>query len=174
MAESIVIVPTIAQDIPTIYWLFDEAIVYQKNNDYPVWPGYDKDTLDEDIAQHRQFKILIDGEIAGIFTILDSDPIVWREKNAQPAVYLHRVVVNPKHKGKKLFGDVLKWTSKRAQNLNIDLIRMDTWADNPVLVSYYQQFDFKIVEYYTTPNTLELPLQQRGNNVVLLEHCIPK
>lgn len=172
MTASRVITPTIRGDLKTIYWLFDEAIAYQKNKDYPVWPDYDKDTLDQDIALHRQFKILIDGHIAAIFTILDSDPIVWRERNEDPSVYLHRVVVNPKYKGQKLFGDILSWTVSRAKNLDINLIRMDTWADNPNLVSYYKLFGFKIVEYYTTPNSLELPIQQRGNNVVLLEYRI--
>ena len=169
---SRVITPTTNQDLKTIYWLFDEAIAYQKRNGYPVWPDYDKDTLDQDIAQHRQFKILIDGDIAAIFTILNSDPIVWRERNEDPSVYLHRVVVNPKYKGQKLFGDILLWTAERAGNLDIKLIRMDTWADNPVLVSYYKLFGFRIIEYYTTPNSLELPIQQRGNNVVLLEYQI--
>ncbi len=174
MAKSKVITPTITEDLKTIYWLFDEAIAYQKRNEYPVWPTYDKDTLDEDIAQHRQFKILISSDIAAIFTILNSDPIVWRDKNEEPAVYLHRVVVNPNYKGQKLFGDILAWTVDRARNLDIYRIRMDTWADNPVLVNYYKLFGFEIVEYYTTPNTPELPIQQRGNNVVLLEYKMRK
>jgi hypothetical protein len=39
--ESYKIVNTIKSDLPFICWMFDEAIVYQKLKEYPIWNGYD-------------------------------------------------------------------------------------------------------------------------------------
>jgi hypothetical protein len=46
---------------------------------------------------------------------------------------------------------------------------MDTWADNPNLIAYYKSFGFEVTGYFTTPDTNELPMQQRNNKIVLLE-----
>ena len=169
------IVNTQKSDLDFIYWLFDEAIAYQKQNNYPVWPAYDKKVLDRDIEDNRQFKVLIDSgkyrnEIGCIFSIAYHDKIIWREKDNDISVYLHRIVVNPSFKGRRLFGDILSWCLQHIEEKQLQFIRMDTWADNPTLVGYYQSFGFKIIEYWTTPDSVDLPIQQRNNYVVLLEY----
>ena len=161
--------PVESKDLSFIYHLFDCAIVYQKRNGYPVWPDYDKEVLIQDISDGRMHKIIIDEQIANIFSICYSDPIVWRERNKDKAVYLHRIVTNPEFKGIRLMNAVMSWTIKHARTNDIPLIRLDTWAQNDTLVDYYKEFGFTIVEYFTTPNTKDLPIQQRGNNVVLME-----
>ena len=166
------IVNTQPSDLPFIYWLYDEAIAYQKRNGYPTWPDYDKDVLRQDIAQQLQFKVLNDGSIHGIFSICYADEMVWRERENGQAFYLHRIVVNPKQKGKRLFGRVLNWARQRAQEKQRSAIRMDTWANNPTIIAYYQNFGFKIVGYYTTPDSEALPVQQRSNDIVLLEYIL--
>ena len=167
-----IIINTEKTDLHFIYWLFDEAIAYQQRNQYPVWPAYDKNVLAKDIEQKHQFKILIDSAIACIFSISYSDQIVWRERDRGQAIYLHRVVVNPQFKGRKLFKKVLAWGIQNAVKKELTFVRMDTWADNPTIIEYYQSFRFKIIDYYTTPNTPELPIQQRNNDIVLLEYKI--
>ena len=164
------IINTEASDLEVIYWLFDQAIYYQKKNNYPFWPDYDKDVLKKDIYDRRQFKILLEGSIVCIFSICYSDIVVWRERDNKQSIYLHRVVTHPKFKGRKLFQKVLYWAIDYSRENRIKFIRMDTWADNPTLVSYYQSFNFNIVDFWTTPNSKELPIQQRGNEIVLLEY----
>jgi len=149
--------------------LFDEAIAYQKKNRYPVWPGYDKNVLMNDIDNNLQFKLVSNHEIAYVFSICYTDKIIWREKDKDNAVYLHRMVVNPKFKGQKQFGKILEWTNSHSRSKNLRFIRMDTWADNPSIIGYYQSFGFDIVGYFRTPDSDELPIQQRNNEIVLLE-----
>ena len=163
------ILNTIKSDLPFIYWLFDEAIAFQKRKNVPVWPTYDKPVLNQDIEQKLQYKIVKEGEIACIFTICYSDKIVWREHDKDDSIFLHRIVTNPKFKGQKLFEKVFEWSKKHAQEKGLKYVRMDTWGDNPNLIAYYQSFGFEKVEYFTTPDTEELPIQQRENYVVLLE-----
>ena len=161
--------PTNLKDLPSIYNFFDQAIDYQKRNNYPVWPDYDKGLLIRDIEENKQFKLVVDDQMACVFTICYEDKIVWREKDTGDSLYLHRVAVNPIFKGNRLFGHINNWCAKRAEKNNLLYVRMDTWADNPSLVNYYMEFGYEIVEYFMTPDSDELPIQQRGNNVVLLQ-----
>lgn len=163
------IVNTEIKDLGFIYSLFDEAISYQKRKGYPVWVGYDKEVLTKDIENKLQYKIVIDDKIACIFSICYSDKIIWREKEKGDSLYLHRIAVNPSYKGQKQFGKILNWCVDHAIKKELPRLRMDTWADNPTLVEYYKSFGFKIVANFTTPNSEELPIQQRNNRVVLLE-----
>ena len=163
------IINTEDADLAFIYHLFEEAIVYHKRNGYPVWRGYDKAVLDKDRAEKRQYKIMIDGEISFLFSVCYSDEFVWRERNAEPAIYMHRMVVNPKYKGRKLAKTAFDWAKEEAFKKGIKRIRLDTWADNPQIIDYYKSFGFNFVEYFSTPDTPDLPLQQRGNEVILLE-----
>lgn len=168
--QTFQIVNTEKSDLPFIYWLFDEAIAYQKRTNVPVWPDYDKALLKQDIEQQLQFKIIQEQSIACIFSVCYTDKIVWRERDKGNSIFLHRIVVNPNFKGQKQFGKILSFAKKHASKKVIKYIRMDTWADNPTLIKYYQNFGFKIVDYFTTPNSKDLPIQQRGNRIVLLEY----
>jgi len=166
------IVETELEDLPFVFSLFDQAIIYQKNKGFPAWPSYDRAGLKEDILLERQFKIIQGADIACIFTITRKDAVVWRERDQGDALYLHRVVVNPVFKGNRLFGFIMEWAIRKAADLGLEFLRMDTWGDNPNLISYYQEFGFQIIEYWQTPNTAALPIQQRGNKVVLLEYSL--
>jgi GNAT superfamily N-acetyltransferase len=163
------IVHTTEADLPIIYWLFEEAIAYQQRQGYIVWNGYSKEALQDDIALKRQYKIEIDGEIACIFTVFYSDEYIWGALEQDQAVYLHRVVTNPNFRGRNLFQIVFDWTVAHAHAMGKALFRIDTWADNPKLVSYYLGFGFKHLGNLVTPDTPALPLPYRSVHVSLLE-----
>jgi GNAT superfamily N-acetyltransferase len=167
--NSYKIVNTTSNDLEFIYWLFDEAIAYQKRKNYSVWKSYDKDILQKDIDNLLQFKIVTGDDIACIFSLCYAEPILWREKERGDAVYINRIVVNPKHKGQKQFERILNWVIDHAKKNNFRYIRMDTWADNPNIVEYYKSFGFKFLENYITPDTPELPIQKRNIALALLE-----
>ncbi|MEM8907944.1 MAG: GNAT family N-acetyltransferase, partial [Bacteroidota bacterium] len=75
------IVPTQVSDLPFIYWMFDQAIAYQRRKRYPVWEAYDQEVLQADIAAGQQFKIMEGTTLACIFSICYRDSVVWREKD---------------------------------------------------------------------------------------------
>ena len=89
--------------IQSSFYLLDVwwSVAYQQKNNYPVLKDYDKNVLIEDIQLSRQYKILIDDQIACIFSVYYSDELFWREKEKNEAVYLHRIGVNPNYKGQK-------------------------------------------------------------------------
>lgn len=173
MSERTKIINTTHDDLETIYNLFESAIAYQQKNTYPVWKGYDKAALTKDIEEGNQYKITIGADIAMLFSVCYSDPLIWGERESGDALYLHRIVVNPEFKGKKLFAMVLAWSIFHGRLNNLPLIRMDTWADNPIMINYYKSFGFRYVDECTTPDSEELAVQNRNLKVALLEYIIP-
>lgn len=156
-------------DLDNICELFEEAIAFQKDNNYIGWKNYDKDFIVAEIHNGLLFKIVSKNTIACIFSICYTDPFIWREKENGDAIYLHRVVLNRLFQGEKMFKKVLEWAITHAEAKKIQKIRMDTWAENEKIISYYKSYGFEFVENYTTANNDELPVQHRNLNVALLE-----
>ena len=157
-------------DLKQIFELFDYSILYQERHGYPVWKNYDKAIIISDIEQGNQYKVLVDSAIGIVFSVGYSDKIIWRSMDTGDSVYLHRIVVNPDCKGRKLFGVILEWAIQHAKEKGLKSIRMDTWATNPTIISYYQKFGFSFVENYTTPDRSELPVHNRNLALTLLEY----
>jgi len=168
------IINTAKTDLEFVYFLFEEAIKFQKRKNYTVWKGYDKKALEKDVEKGLQYKIVANGEILCVFSVCYSDKIIWRDKEQGNAIYIHRAVVTPKHRGQKLFAKILKWTINCATAKSLDYIRMDTWDDNPNIVEYYKKFGFNVIEYFTTPDTPDLPTQHRNLGLILLQYSISK
>ncbi|HEX2846493.1 MAG TPA: GNAT family N-acetyltransferase [Chitinophagaceae bacterium] len=156
-------------DLPVIYSLFEEAILFQKENNYTGWKNYDKEFIKSDIQHQLLFKIMLGDDIVCIFSICFNDALIWREKEKNDAVYLHRIVLNRQFKGRKIFQEVLDWAIQFARKEKLKYVRMDTWAENEKIIAYYQRYGFSIIENYTTSGTEDLPVQHRNLNVVLLE-----
>lgn len=156
-------------DLDTICQLFEEAISFQKANHYTGWNNYDRAYLLADIEKGFLFKIVTDEGIICIFCICYSDELIWRDMEKGTAVYLHRIVLNRRFKGEKVFKKVLDWALSHASDKKLDHIRMDTWASNEKIINYYKSYGFVFIENYTTPDTADLPVQHRDLNVALLE-----
>jgi ribosomal protein S18 acetylase RimI-like enzyme len=163
------IVNTTNEDLEKVLWLFEEAISLQGKNGYKVWDGIDKPALGQEMEKGLQYKIAKGEEILCIFSIQFSDPFIWREKDKNDALYLHRIVVNPNFKGQRLFEKVLNWATNFARQKGLGYIRMDTWADNLKIINYYKSFGFEVVENYKTNSEPQLPVQNRNLNVALLQ-----
>ena len=167
--NTISIVNTTEEDLPFIYWLFEEAISYQNKNGYPPWKGYDKKALQAEIANKLQYKIVNGGDIIGIFSITFNDPGTWAEWDTGAAVFLHRTITNPNFKGQRTFEKIRDWAVQFATEKGLSYIRMDTWANNPKIIEFYEGYGFRVVTNRTTGNDPELPEQNRNLNVTLLE-----
>ena len=157
-------------DLPLIFELFDQSIHYQEKKGYPVWRNYDQNAILNDIENKNQYKLIVDSSTAMVFTVGYSDKIIWRDLDQGNAIYLHRIVVNPAFKGQKLFGEILEWAKNHCQQKGLNIIRMDTWAANPTIIAYYKTFGFRVVENYTTPESIELPVHNRNLTLTLLEY----
>lgn len=170
MVEKYEVTNTELSDQEQIFDLFDLSITYQEKNGFPAWKNYDKNAIIRDIENGNQYKIIVDSQIGIVFSVCYSDKVIWREMDIGDSIYLHRIVVNPEWKGRKLFGLILDWTIKHAAQKGLTSIRIDTWAANPTIISYYKNFGFAFIENYTTPDSKELPLHNRNLALTLLEY----
>lgn len=84
------------EDIDDIFRLYKEATSFQKIK-FPgnQWPEFSRELIEKEIEENRQFKIVIDDNIACIWAITFSDPEIWGQKNSDPAVYIHRIATHP-------------------------------------------------------------------------------
>ncbi|MBI5371008.1 MAG: GNAT family N-acetyltransferase [Sphingobacteriales bacterium] len=169
---SITITPAQTSDLPEIYRLFEQAIQFQRERNYIGWNNYDKGFIQEDIRNKQLYKILNGEFTLGIFSVCYADPLIWRDMEKNDALYLHRIVLNREFRGIKLFSLLLDWALEHARQKKLKHLRMDTWAGNEKLISYYKSYGFRFIENYTTENTEELPEQHRNLKVALLELTI--
>jgi len=156
-------------DLDTICRLFEEAIEFQKMNNYTGWNNYDRAYLLADIQNGLLFKIINQNGIICIFSICYHDELIWRDMEKGDALYLHRIVLNRQFKGEKIFKKVLNWAVSHALEKQLSYIRMDTWASNEKIINYYRSYGFMFIENYKTGNTESLPIQHRNLDVALLQ-----
>src|ERR1044072_859958 len=139
------IMPATLNDLTLIYNLFEEAIRFQKENKYIGWLNYDKEFIKADINQGLLFKIVKADDVLGIFSIYNTDKLIWRDREKDDAIYLHRIVLNRTFQGTKIFNTVLAWSLEYAKTHQRKFIRMDTWADNFKLINYYKGYGFRFI-----------------------------
>jgi GNAT superfamily N-acetyltransferase len=159
-------------DVEFVFKLFEDSVQYQEKHGYPAWKNYDRNAIIKDIQNKNQYKIIIDAHIAIVFSVCYSDKVIWRNLEKGDSVYLHRIVVNPAFKGKKLFGKILDWAIQHCKQRGLENVRMDTWSANPTIINYYKEFGFTFIENYTTPDSTELPTHNRNLGLTLLEYKV--
>ncbi len=151
------ILPSQPNDIPAIFKLYDDAVAFQKTKFDKHWLPFDPAMVEKEIAEHKQWKIMEGNEIACIFAIAYDDPFIWKEKNIDPAIYIHRIVTHPLYHGKGYVKTIVKWAKVHATESGKQFIRMDTWGDNEKLISYYQQCGFAYLGSITPEASDQLP-----------------
>jgi ribosomal protein S18 acetylase RimI-like enzyme len=152
------------EDIDSIFKLYTEAIEFQKTVFHRAWVRFERSLVETEIKELRQWKIVVNGEIACIFALTFSDALLWKEKDAQPAIYIHRIVTNPKFRGGFYVKDIVIWAKTYCKMHQKDFIRLDTWGDNPKLIDYYCKcgFDFLEIISLNGANTVGLPVHYKG------------
>ena len=170
--DNLRITHTEIKDLDFACSLYDEAIKYQKEKGYPEYRWDDREVQKQYILDGSHYKVIHEDDIAAIFNVHFQDKTIWRGMDIDTSIYLHGVLINPSFKGQRIFGNILDWTIHFAKQNNKKNIRLDTWYNNPDLVDYYLSFGFKEVEEFQTPSGENVPLNCRGNKVILMEYKI--
>ena len=160
------------KDLDFTCHLFDEAIKWQIKKGYPSYLDNDRALQESDIKKRQHYKVVHENEIAAIFSVWYMDEGVWRSRDKGDSVFLHRVVVNNKYKGQRIFQHILDWSVEHVKKENRKYIRLDTWDGNPPLIDYYKSFDFDVVGHFQIPDSEEFQRNCRGNRVVLMEYMV--
>ena len=155
-------------DIETIFQFYDMAIAHQKKVFNKHWQGFSRSLVETEIAENRQYKILVNGEVACIFAVTFEDKLIWGDQDVD-SIYIHRIVTHPEFRGYSFVKEIIKWAKALAPLNGIKYIRMDTWADNEKLLAYYTGCGFDYVGVVTMQETEGLPKHYEGISLSLFE-----
>lgn len=161
--------PCTLGDLDEIFRLYRQAIAFQKTKTDKIWGEIAHETVKSEINEGHKWKITINRQMACVFAITFSDPVIWGEKNNNPAVYLHRIAVNPAFRGYGFVKSIVEWCRKKAPEWNIDYIRLDTAAGNHKLIAYYQKNGFAYLGDAFVAANSTLPGHYQNASFALLE-----
>ncbi|MGL5888965.1 MAG: GNAT family N-acetyltransferase [Bacteroidia bacterium] len=157
------------KDIEEIFRLYKIATDFQKTRFTVYWPEFERNLVETEIAENRQWKILINNRIACVWATTFNDPQIWEERNNDPAIYIHRIATNPDFRGQNLVGHIVEWARRYAFENKKKFIRMDTVGDNPGLINYYTKCGFDFLGLLKLRNTKGLPAHYDNATVSLFQ-----
>ncbi len=97
--------------------------------------------IEHQIELGQYFVAFYKAELVATFRLMWTDPDYWGEDDT-PALYLHTLAVNAAFSGKGIGSQILNWAEDYALQHDKPLLRLDTAADNPFLVTYYDKAGF--------------------------------
>lgn len=156
-------------DIDEIFRLYNIATDYQKTRYIVQWPEFERSLVETEIKESRQWKIIIDNKTACVFAITYDDPLIWEEKNADSAVYIHRIATSPEFRGRNLVTAIVEWSIKHAKKNNKQYVRLDTIGENIKLIEHYKKSGFNYLGLLKLKNTTGLPAHYDNATVSLFE-----
>ncbi|GCD99726.1 GNAT family N-acetyltransferase [Embleya hyalina] len=137
--------PATAQDLDTVVELWEHAASWLRTRGIDQWQYPPRlERIKANIAQGECW-IVEDGDvpIATITVDEHADGDFWRpDEAAEPALYVHRMVVRRDAGGSELGSSMLDWASQRASSQDKRWLRLDAWRDNRDLYAYYSERGF--------------------------------
>ena len=157
-------------DIDEIFKLYQAAANFQRSKKtVVVWPDFDPGLVENEVAEGRQFKLLIDGTIACVWAIAFHDPQIWEERDRDPAIYIHRIATAPQFRGRALVKHLVQWAKVYAEKQKKKFVRLDTLGENTRLIAYYQEMGFDFLGIFPLKNTSGLPAHYHNAPACLFE-----
>lgn len=159
-----------ASDIEKIFAFYKIASNYQREKKTViVWPDFDREMVINEIAENRQFKLLVNNEVVCIWAITFSDEQIWEDSNTDSAIYIHRIAVNPNFRGNNYIATITKWAREYALKKEVQFIRLDTLGENKNLITHYKNAGFHFLGLFNLKNTSNLPDHYKLAPVCLFE-----
>ena len=163
-------------DIDEVFRLYRLAAAYQAAipGATVVWPDFERTIVAQELAEGRQWKLLLGEVIACVWAITFDDPQIWGVKNADPAVYIHRIATNPDFRGQGFFAEIVQWAQAYARRHQKKFVRLDTVGENHGLIAHYTACGFTYLGLVALTDTASLPAHYHGATVSLFELPVAK
>jgi len=160
---------SVKDDIGDIFKLYVVATNYQKERYTMHWPEFDYKMVEDEIVENRQWKLIIDNEIACVWATTYTDPLIWEERNTDPSVYIHRIATNEHYRGRNFVIDIVKWAKNYAVLNEKKFVRLDTVGLNKKLIAHYTKCGFTFLELRRLKDTDGLPAHYHNADISLFE-----
>lgn len=161
-------------DIDAVFELYDAATAFQKKVGTNSWKGFERTMIEDEIAAQRHFVIRDENQISATFVLTFSDPIIWKEADKDPSVYIHRIATHPNFRGRNYVQKIVNWTKEYAKNEGKKFVRLDTTSGNEPLNQYYIKCGFTYKGNSEIEWTNELPEHYKDGSFALFEIAVNK
>ncbi|MGI4737354.1 MAG: GNAT family N-acetyltransferase [Janthinobacterium lividum] len=164
------LLPSNPGDIDEIFRLYRLATAHQVVvKGTVVWPDFERAMVAQELAEGRQWKLLVGDAVACVWAITFDDPQIWGAKNADPAVYIHRIATNPNFRGRGFVIDIVRWAKDYARQHEKKFVRLDTIGENHGLIAHYTACGFDYLGLEKLTDTAGLPAHYHNATVSLFE-----
>ncbi|MET2985317.1 GNAT family N-acetyltransferase [Aureibaculum conchae] len=152
-------------DMPNIFDLYRLATNYMKSKNQVHWPEFPEDLILTEIEENRQWKLVIDNQIACIWATTLNDELIWGNKNNDPSLYIHRIATDPDFRGQNLVKKLISWANEYCKKRNLNYLRMDTVGLNKPLIAHYEKLGFQFLGTKVLKNPVGLPAHYKEGEV---------
>jgi ribosomal protein S18 acetylase RimI-like enzyme len=157
-------------DLDAVMSLYDSAVRLQTEKKMVVWPRFERSFVEKEIQEQRQWKLLIDDQIACNWAVAFEDKEIWGARDNNNAIYIHRIATNPAFRGNRFVDVIVKWAKSYARSKGKKYVRLDTLGNNTRLIEHYTSAGFKFLGIFKLTDTRTLPEHyQREPNCCLFE-----
>lgn len=167
--QAITIQNSTIADMDEIFRLYKIATDFQKSKFFVHWLQFKRELIETEIAESRQWKMMIGTRTACVWATTFSDPQIWGKRDNDPAIYIHRIATNPEFGGNNLVAKIVKWAEQYAYKNAKEYIRMDTVGENYGLIEHYKKCGFEYLGYFKLDSTEGLPEHYTLADVCLFE-----
>ena len=147
----------ILADADKILELYDAAMALQTEKKMVVWPKFEKSFIEKEIKEKRQWKLLVDDQIACNWAITFDDKEIWGERDQNDSIYIHRIATSPAFRGNKYINMIVSWAVDYAASIGKQYVRLDTLGNNTKLIHHYTSAGFKFLGMHELSDTENLP-----------------
>jgi ribosomal protein S18 acetylase RimI-like enzyme len=156
------------RDLEAILKLYEAARVLQAERKMVVWPFFENSLMEQEIAEKRQWKLIVNSEMACNWAITFSDKEIWEEKDQNDSVYIHRIATNPAFRGQRFVNTIVDWARNYAREQGKKFVRLDTLGNNTKLIQHYSAAGFNFLGVVQLRDTSKLPLHYQLERDCLL------
>jgi GNAT superfamily N-acetyltransferase len=138
---SVEITLAVSADIDDVLDVLNEAARWLASRGINQWrvDGFTRELIAGDIARGEVYVAKRDRRAAGTFTLQWSDELFWPGA-AEEAGYIHRIAVRRDARGLGI--ELLKFAERITAKMDRKLLRLDCFAGNAALCSYYERAGF--------------------------------
>jgi GNAT superfamily N-acetyltransferase len=175
-----------AENLDAVLGLIDDAAAWLRTKDTDQWARPWPDTVRRDARVlrglvGRKTWIVWDGNTPAATVTLATkpNPRVWARSTseydlAEPAVYVHRLITARSHADWGLGAQLIDWAGRRAsREYGAEWIRIDVWATNTALHSYYTKRGFRPCGFCPDPTYPSGALFQKPVALIEANHAPP-
>lgn len=157
-------------DKKEIFRLYKIASEYQKTKKNSCcFDWFEKELVETEIAENRQWKLIIDNEIVWVWATTFSDEQIWEKQKEDAAIYIHRIVTNPNYRGHNFVSIIVNWAKEYAKICIKDYVRLDTLGNNTRLIAHYTNSGFNFLGMFDLKDTKGLLDHYHNTPVCLFE-----